>query len=154
MLIEERPAGSVLVNLARRNCKDRTYSTPVEVVLSCGNMTKLTDLMELASHATGVDVDDMLLAKYIVWKDGRCEPGYPLHLPVGCVCVCLCIHVCVCVNLCVCVCVCVCVYICIHCRLALWCVFLVIVLSPSICAGVMVLFGMRGWTCERFGRRM
>ena len=93
LLITERRAGSVLVNLARRNFKDRTYGTPVEVVLSCGNMPKLTDLMELASYATGVDVDDMLLAKYIVWKDGRCEPGTPLRLSFICVCVCVCMYI-------------------------------------------------------------
>ena len=81
--MEERRAGSVLVNLARRNCKDRTYGDPVEVVLSCGTMPKLSDLMEVANKATGVDVDDMVLAKYVVCKDGRCEPTYVLLLTLG-----------------------------------------------------------------------
>jgi hypothetical protein len=42
---------------------------------------KLTDLMDLASKATGVDVEDMLLAKYVVCKDGRCEPAFPFPDP-------------------------------------------------------------------------
>ncbi len=77
-----------MVNMAKRNCKDRTYGPPVEVILACGTTpgAKLTDLMELASKATGVDVEDMLLAKYVVCKDGRCEPAFPLpRSPPACV---------------------------------------------------------------------
>ena len=69
-----------MVNMAKRNCKDRTYGPPVEVILACGTMpgAKLSDLMDLASRATGVDAEDMLLAKYVVCKDGRCEPAFPV----------------------------------------------------------------------------
>ena len=64
-------AGSVLMYIARRNCKDRIYETPREVILACGPNPRLSDVMDLAGKASGIVPDDVVLAKFVVCKDGR-----------------------------------------------------------------------------------
>ena len=53
-----------------------------QVLLACGPQPKLSDLAELASRATGIEVGDMVLAKYVICKDGRCVP---VCVPAVCV---------------------------------------------------------------------
>ena len=57
--------------IARRNCKERIYETPREVILACGPNPRLSDVMDLAGKASGIVPDDVVLAKFVVCKDGR-----------------------------------------------------------------------------------
>ena len=73
--------GSVLMHMARRNCVDRIYQDPMEVLLAAGPTPSLRDLVELASKATGIEVDDVVLAKFVITKqDNRYELGFSLSL--------------------------------------------------------------------------
>jgi hypothetical protein len=45
--------GATFLYMARRNCQERTYDAPKEVLLAFGPNPKLSDLIELAKEATG-----------------------------------------------------------------------------------------------------
>lgn len=45
--------GATFLYMARRNCLERTYDAPKEVLLAFGPNPKLCDLIELAKEATG-----------------------------------------------------------------------------------------------------
>ena len=68
---EYRSPHTLIMSNSLTSVRVRSYHEPKEVVLAAGPSPKLSDLVELASKATGIAVDDVVLAKYVISKQDQ-----------------------------------------------------------------------------------